>query len=112
MSIEIKNDLTDNEMLFVKRMMEEILPNEKNLDVSVAIEIGNLVGIQVTKPCCGKGIGGGQDLKNLYFKLLPSYNEKVVNNFIKEVDKVVDFEEEDKGFDIKLENPKSKKIKK
>ena len=81
MSIEIKNDLTDNEMLFVKRMMEEILPNEKNLDVSVAIEIGNLVGIQVTKPCCGKGIGGGQDLKNLYFKFI--YKKYIFLNYIK-----------------------------
>ena len=72
-------ELTQNQITFMKRMEEEILPNRKNIDIPLMVSVASLVGIKVNTSCRTCAAAGGADMLNLYGQLKPEYDKWVKN---------------------------------
>ena len=75
MATEIRKELSSNQILFMKRMDEEILPNRNNVNMATLKNVGALVGIDVNASCRTCAAKGGNDMVNLYGQLKPAYEE-------------------------------------
>lgn len=84
MASEMKTELSNNEIEFMKQMDELILPNRKNVDMTTLKNVGSLVGIMVNTTCRTCATKGGVDMLNLYGQLKSiwdEYNKTIYTKF-------------------------------
>ena len=113
--IEIKSELKPNEILFMERMANELLPNRQHVPIPTMVEVGALVGIAVNGTCRSCTQASAADLLNKYSQLKPAYDEYLKNKpqevFTKYEATILDEEKPifDENGNMENIKPKSKK---
>jgi hypothetical protein len=71
--MEIKMELNDKQIEFMKYMETTVLPNRNKIGYETLQYAGNLVGISINTGCRSCAQKSGMDLVNLYGQLKPAW---------------------------------------
>lgn len=72
--METVNELKPNEILFMGRMINEIMPNRQHVNTASLREIAAIVGIDVNVSCRSCTQAGSADVLNRFHQLKPKYD--------------------------------------
>ena len=72
--METNNELKPNEILFMGRMINEIMPNRQHVNTAVLREVASIVGIDVNVSCRSCTQAGSADVLNRFNQLKPKYD--------------------------------------
>lgn len=82
--------MTDNEIKFMKLFEEKILPNRKNVSISLLKEAADLIGVGINTSCRTCAAKSSSDLLNRYGGMKPKYDEYLQNRSVNDTKMVIE----------------------